>query len=200
MTGSRGEHVEDFIEALKAAFMSSRELTPAIDHFLARLYEGLAAPVRHEKLQSQQLPVCDHLASAYKVARSGPPEIARLASALEDIASTLAWKVRASGGPHSSINWPDGHANAVIIGAGGLQQRGDVMIGASLLAPDVRYPDHNHPPEELYMVMTPGRFQHGGSPWYDLRPGQTFHNVPNIKHAMASGDSPLLAIWTMVNV
>ena len=76
--------------------------------------------------------------------------------------------------------------------------RDDVAVGLSLLAPDVRYPDHSHPTEELYMLLSTGRFQHGEDPWCEPGPGNTFHNLPAIKHAMASGDTPLLAIWTMI--
>jgi hypothetical protein len=62
----------------------------------------------------------------------------------------------------------------------------------------VRYPDHTHPPEELYMVLTAGQFQHGDEDWHKPDIGGTFHNTPGIKHAMASGGTPLLAIWTMI--
>ena len=84
------------------------------------------------------------------------------------------------------------------IGPGGVEERRDVMIGASLLAPNVRYPDHNHAPEEIYLVLTPGRFQHGNSGWFTPGVGGTLHNVPSIKHAMASEDTPFLAMWCLL--
>lgn len=62
-----------------------------------------------------------------------------------------------------------------------------------MLAPHVRYPDHRHPPEEIDLVMTPGRFRHGDSGWFEPGPGGTLHNIPDIDHAMASGATPLLA-------
>lgn len=190
--------VQAFVDALKAAFASTISLPPAAGHFLERLYAGLDAPVHRTGVQPVRRPVCVHLPAACEIARSASLELARLADAFEGISPSLAWEARPSGRPKASSNWPEGHANAVIIGSGGLQERGNAIIGASLLAPDVRYPDHNHPPEELYLVMTPGRFQHGDSAWCEPGQGGTFHNVPNIKHAMASGDVPLLAIWTMV--
>lgn len=73
------------------------------------------------------------------------------------------------------------------------------MIGVSLLAPRVRYPDHNHGPEEVYLVLSPGRFQHGDVGWVEPGIGGTFHNAPGIKHAMASNEAPLLAIWCLWN-
>ena len=107
--------------------------------------------------------------------------------------------VRASGGPFASANWAEGHANSTIVGsASALETRDDIAIGASLLAPNVRYPDHSHAPEEVYLLLTPGRFQHGDSDWMALAPGETLHNEPGIKHAMASADGPLLAFWCLL--
>ena len=76
------------------------------------------------------------------------PELARLARAFEAIEPSLAWMVRASGGPFASANWPEGHANATIIGsASALEIRDDIAIGASLLARNVRYPNHSTLPK-----------------------------------------------------
>ena len=198
MTVERNADLQDFLDALEVAFAAAAKPESQVRAFLAELVPALAAPAAKGNGRPARLPVCDHLPAAFQAARSASPEIARLSSALEKIAPLLAWKARPSGGPHSSANWPEGHANATIVGIGGLEERRDVAVGASLLAPQVRYPDHNHPPEELYMIMTPGRFQHGDGSWCEPGPGGTFHNVPGIKHAMASGDGPLLAIWTMV--
>jgi quercetin dioxygenase-like cupin family protein len=108
---------------------------------------------------------------------------------------SLLWSRRPAGGPFASDNWPDGHANATIVGTEGLEHREDVVIGVSLLAPHVRYPDHNHSPEEVYLILSPGRFRHGESDWFEPGIGGTFYNEPNIVHAMASGEDPLLALW-----
>jgi len=125
--------------------------------------------------------------------------MAALADGFAAIEPRLHWAKRPAGGPFASENWPDGHANAMIIGPVGLERRNDMQIGVSLLAPNVRYPDHNHLPEEVYVVLSPGRFKHGASDWFGRGVGGTFHNVPNVIHAMASDDVPLLAIWTLWN-
>ena len=41
------------------------------------------------------------------------------------------------------------------------------------------------------------RFQHGDSGWFEPGIGGSFYNTPNIKHAMASGEKPLFAIWCL---
>lgn len=198
MSSSRSMELQELVECLKASFAASHA-SPAARAFAGELFIALQTPAAAGKTPPSQLPVCDHLPATLQTVRAASPDLENLAEAFEKIAPYLSWKVRPSGGPQASKNWPEGHANATIIGAGGLEERNDVAIGASLLAPNVRYPDHSHPPEELYLVLTPGRFQHGEEAWCEPGPSGTFHNAPNIKHAMASADGPLLAIWTLIS-
>jgi hypothetical protein len=79
----------------------------------------------------------------------------------------------------------------------GHEPRDDVWVGASLLAPDVRYPDHHHAPEEVYLALSRGKFRHGEDEWFEPGIGGIFHNIPNIKHAMASVATPFFAIWCL---
>jgi hypothetical protein len=134
---------------------------------------------------------------AFAHARRHSPSIARIIDAFDAIEPRLFWAPRKASGPHASANWPEGHANATIVGPGGLEGRSDVHIGVSLLAPHVRYPDHNHSPEEVYLVLSPGRFQHGGSGWFEPGIGGVLYNEPNLQHAMASDAAPLLATWLL---
>lgn len=197
MRQEREQVLQVFIDSLQSAFAAA-PLQPEAKSFTTRLFGALKAVATSGNMPPTQLPVCQHLPAAYATARTAPVQITSLATHFAAIAPRLAWKVRGSGGPNASSNWPGGHANTVIVGIGGLEERDDVAIGASLLAPNVRYPDHTHPPEELYMILTRGNFQHGTDDWCELGPGAAFHNPPGIKHAMASMETPLLAIWTML--
>jgi quercetin dioxygenase-like cupin family protein len=98
---------------------------------------------------------------------------------------------------YASANMAEGHANAVIVGPGGVERRNDVRVGVSLLAPYVRYPDHNHPPDESYLVLSDGDFRQGDGDWFEPGIGGTLYNPPNIVHAMRSGNTPLLAFWLL---
>jgi quercetin dioxygenase-like cupin family protein len=198
MTSGRSAALQAFLDALKLGFGPAETAGLPAAAFVPQLFSALAVPAVAGQGVPSHPPVCQHLPAACGMARVASPELARLIAAFERLFPQLSWKPRASGGPQASANWPDGHANAVIVGSGGLEERSDVAIGASLLAPQVRYPDHTHPPEELYLALTPGRFQHGDSAWCEPGAGGTFHNPPGIVHAMASGDAPLLAIWTMI--
>jgi hypothetical protein len=97
----------------------------------------------------------------------------------------------------ASSNFVLGHANAMVIGPSGLEDRRDVWLGVSLLAPEVRYPDHNHDPEEVYLVLSPGEFRQEEGHWFAPGIGGSVYNRPRIKHAMRSLAGPLFAFWVL---
>jgi hypothetical protein len=85
----------------------------------------------------------------------------------------------------------------MIVGPGGIEEREDLWLGVTLMAPNVRYPDHFHEPEETYLVLSDGEFRQGEGDWFAPGVGGAFYNLPNIKHAMRSGERPLLAFWAL---
>lgn len=117
---------------------------------------------------------------------------------LKALAPCLSWYTRSDTTGTGSPNFPDGHGNAIIVGPDGPAVSSDLWVGVSLLAPEVRYPDHTHPPEELYLVLSDGDFRNAETEWTKPGIGGLFHNPPGIVHAMRSTDKPLLAVWTLV--
>lgn len=192
----RASILREFLSTIEKVF-GVNAVTPEGADAIDRIYGALKAPGSAGTDGPKRLPVCEHLDDALARARDASPSMARVADAFAALEPSLQWTRRATHGPFASDNWPEGHANATIVGPGGLEYREDVIVGVSLLAPHVRYPDHNHGPEEVYLVLSPGRFQHGESSWFEPGIGGTFHNKPNIKHAMASDEAPLLAIWCL---
>jgi hypothetical protein len=186
--------LQDFLTSVAGAFGASA-IGPEAARAVTSIYGALKVPGRGGSPDAKRLPVCRYLDAALATARAASPSLARVADSFAALEPMLRWGPRLGGGPFASDNWPDGHANATIVGPGGLEHREDLVIGASLMAPQVRYPDHNHSPEEVYLALSPGRFQHGVSDWFEPGIGGTFYNTPNIRHAMASGEAPLLALW-----
>ncbi|NND90611.1 MAG: transcriptional regulator [Granulosicoccus sp.] len=118
------------------------------------------------------------------------------AQALRNLAPQLRWWHRPDAAQHGKP-FADGHANTTVIGKGGLEEHDDVWVGISLLAPGIQYPEHHHPPEEVYLVLSRGHWQQGGGDWYEPGIGGLVHNPPDILHAMRSGSTPLLATWCL---
>lgn len=141
------------------------------------------------------LPFCRHaLDGAYSAMALAPSPLPELAAAFAAVESGLTWARRSSSTP-ANQPFHDGHANAMLIGPGGLEQREDVWVGATVMAPGILYPDHSHPPEEVYLAFTEGEWWNAEMDWTRPGPGGLIYNPPGILHAMRSGPAPFLALW-----
>jgi mannose-6-phosphate isomerase-like protein (cupin superfamily) len=116
-----------------------------------------------------------------------------LNAALRAIAPDLTWYRR----PGGDRRFQDSHANTMLLGPNGLEPREDLWIGATLMAPNMDYPVHHHPPEEVYLVLSEGDWWRDGTGWFTPGVGGTLYNQPDIRHAMRSHDRPLFAIWAL---
>lgn len=155
----RDPALQSFVDALLAAYAEVIPGAEAADS-LERIAAALGSPGTRRERAGGRLPVCAHLDAALGV-EPGRPSLRRLVEAFRGIEPDLEWVRRASHDETASENFADGHANAMILGPAGLENRRDIWIGVSLLAPHVRYTDHSHAPEETYLVLSPGAFRHG---------------------------------------
>jgi len=143
---------------------------------------------------AQRLPVCRHFAEAIAVAEAGPEPLPELARTLAQLEPRFAWRRRSNADPGTEPFY-SGHANALIVGPGGLEDRPDVWIGASLMTPRLTYVDHDHPPEEVYLALTPGQWWNAAMDWTSPGAGGLIYNPPGILHNMRAADTPFLALW-----
>ncbi|MBO88490.1 MAG: transcriptional regulator [Rickettsiales bacterium] len=193
----RSQQLQKFLKATQNAFSASGAKMDALvvaDKIfsIADAKSGVAA-----KPDAVELPACKYLGVALESAKAEGGPIANLALALEGIAPHLKWGLRPNG-ENDDATFKACHANAVVVGKDGLEERYDIRIGMSLLAPETRYPDHRHPPEEIYTVLTPGEWKQGTDGKFKSPGiGGFVHNVPNIVHGMRSKDVPLLAVWSL---
>ena len=193
----RSASLARFTRAFHAVAIASNSLPERSIAAAQRMWAALdSAAGQPGDLAPQTLPACRHLDAALATARAGPKALAALADAFQELSPLLHWR-RKTGPGCSDAPFMDGHANTQILGPEGLEQRSDVVLGASLLAPQVTYPDHDHPPEEIYVVMSEGDWFTRASGWYTTGSGGIVHHAPGMVHAMRSGTSPLLAVWCL---
>lgn len=187
--------LQSFIDAALAAY---HEVLPGPEAraSLGRITAALEVAAARRERPGSRLPVCAHLDAALAVETDRPP-VRHLLDCFAAIEPDLEWVRRASHDESASANFVEGHANAVILGPAGLENRRDLWLGVSLLAPRVRYTDHAHAPEETYLVLSDGEFRQGDGAWFSPGIGGSFYNTPFITHAMRSGDTPLLAFWAL---
>ena len=180
----RSTALQDFLTAAETGLQ--RVAGPGSDvvrQVVGRWHQPVAS-----RSHPSRLPVCDWIVPALAM-QDGP-----LARAFARIEGQLTWGRRASADPANLAFW-DGHANAVILGPGGLEDRKDVWVGATVMAPGVLYPDHNHAPAEVYLPLSPGEWWNAGMDWTDPGIGGFIYNPPGILHAMRAGPAPFLALW-----
>ena len=200
MAHHRSAQLQDFLTLAQNAIAARVGTDTSAARAMARVDAACGAVEAHDD-QRQEAgagttpPVCQHLEPAIASLERGPTDLAELARAMRALAPQLVWRPRASADPIFTA----GHANASILGAEAhaIEQRGDVRIGISLVAPGITYPDHHHPPEEVYIVLSGGEWRQNANPWHAPGVGGIVYNPPNIIHAMRAGDEPLLAIWCL---
>jgi hypothetical protein len=197
MTGTgamaRSAALQSFLDGAARAALASARAGSAAERAVEEVFDRCAAKVGAVRGgDGVRLPVCDWLGPA--LAAAADTQRAQVGVALGAIASGLRWTRRSSADPSEPVFW-NGHANAMIMGPGGIEERDDLWIGVTLMAPDITYVDHDHPPEEVYLSLSPGQWWNAEMDWTD--PGMTglIYNPPGIRHAMRSGAKPFLALW-----
>lgn len=182
---TRPPALQAFLDAARQAYLAADPDAPT-RACVDRVFEALETVHPPSAKPVERVAASRFLDDALEPARRAGGDLATLADRIRDLDPLLGWRVRSAGEPTASPSYAQGHANAMIVGPGALEDRPDIWVGLSLLAPDVRYPDHRHPPEEAYLVLTDGQFRHGESGWFTPGVGGTLHNEPGIVHAMRS--------------
>jgi quercetin dioxygenase-like cupin family protein len=196
MPGRRPE-IQAFLDALFPCLAESTADCTSDRAFVADLATRLAEPASAPDRDVVGGPeVLDHLDAALAGLGEASPAIRRLGACFAAIASLVPWSKRRYEGP-AAARFAAGHGNALIIGRGGAEEQEGVVLGVSLMAPHIRYPDHSHPPDELYLVLSEGEWRQGEGEWVRPGIGGTVRNPPGMVHAMRAGARPLLAVWAL---
>ena len=190
---TRPAALQRFLDAAVAAVSGAAAPGSAPERAARKVFDRSRSSAGSVSLaKAERLPVCRHLDMA--LAGAGATAVSAVAGAFRQIEPALRWYRRSTADPNDLVFW-NGHANAVILGPGGIEERSDIWIGVSLMAPQVTYVDHDHPPEEVYLALTPGEWWNTDMDWTDPGVGGLIYNRPGVRHAMRSGASTFLALW-----
>ena len=201
----RSPELQNFLHTLHQAIKAQAADNLQIQAVTSRIMQALETPGTMSDQTPRWLPVCELLdsvcndvnASEDSSTRSLPLDasVVQHAKAMRQLSRQLLWWRRPN--PDSlSEPFATGHANATVVGPRGLEQRNDIWVGISLMAPEICYPVHHHAPEEVYLVLSEGEWQQAGV-WHEPGIGGVVHNPPDVLHAMSSGPRPLLATWCL---
>lgn len=192
----RSATLQAFLASMHATIQTRTHASDPAALAAGRIFAALGKSGTSAPRPPNQAAACRHLEEALLAATQAGRSGTEHASALADLAPDLAWYTR-PGSDTADECFTTGHANATIIGNGGLEECPNVRIGVSLLAPDVHYPDHRHPPEEVYVPLSSGAWRQDDGPWREPGLDGIVYNPPNILHAMRSASAPLLATWCL---
>jgi len=76
---------------------------------------------------------------------------------------------------------------------------GPLNVGLMLVGPNGGYPEHHHPPPEVYLILGgEAHWRYGGSTGFRLRTvGDVVHNHPNDLHEVRTSSLPTVAVWVL---
>jgi hypothetical protein len=151
-------------------------------------YEDIDLQAHKENPLSDLLPQIQH------ASRSLFEPCQNMVNSIIDLAGALPWYQRPVA---NNPEFMAGHVNAQIIGPDGLEVRHDLIVGVTLMRPNIDYPDHQHEPEELYLVLSEGYWRQNNTPWHTPGLGGLVYNPSNVFHGMKSLSTPLIALWCL---
>ncbi|OLL32140.1 transcriptional regulator [Burkholderia sp. SRS-W-2-2016] len=193
---ARPEELTHFIDVAHELFRSHALPDPA-RQLAVKVFERIGQPSDDGKRHARRYPACALLDAALAPLLDARSQLTVAARAIKALEPCIGWQRRTSGA-NGSDGYIDGHVHGMICGPGGMESRYDIQLGFSLLAPRTRYPDHQHPPEEAYVLLSAGQFRQADGDWFDPGIGGGLYNSRNLVHAMRSGDTPLLALWCLL--
>ncbi|SME97355.1 MULTISPECIES: dimethylsulfonioproprionate lyase family protein [unclassified Pseudomonas] len=121
-----------------------------------------------------------------------------LVECIERLLPDAVW-IKRHAALNEDVHFVDRHRHALVIGKGSRIQCDAITLGLMVMAPGVRYPFHNHPPREFYLVLSEGEWYQEGCGWFRPGPGGVVYNPQSIVHTVQSGARPLLALWGLMH-
>ncbi|MBD9541494.1 hypothetical protein IB276_18740 [Ensifer sp. ENS04] len=168
---------------------------PSMSRYTAgKIFHELSKPAPMFGVGGNALPASDYLGQALGVAIKGGGPLAELAKAINSIAPDLRW-YRSRTGPFASINFVRGHAHALMVGPGGMEERDDVHIGATIMAPYGRFPDHRRKHPTVFLALSRAEVRLNDEDWIVRSPGGVFFSDEGQEFAMRCTGNPLLLLW-----
>lgn len=194
---ARPKEIQDFIDAARVLF-AAEALSEGARALAAEVFSRLDRHGDFRFDKRERFPACEWLDQALEPYLSAQDAFGQVARSIKALEPFIGWFRRMTVA-NASDNFLEGHANGMICGPGGIEDRPDLQLGLLVMKPDVRYPDHSHPPEEAYVLMSSGQFRKDRGPWLSPAIGSGIHNAPGAVHAVRSDESPLLTLWCLKN-
>ncbi|AYG59444.1 dimethylsulfonioproprionate lyase family protein [Rhizobium jaguaris] len=178
--------IDDLLQAFHR-YIASRS-----DPILRRFVDGFDWHMDGRTLAAHSLPVVDYVTRLHPPADAAEGE---LFSSLLGAASALHWAQTYSIADFGA-DFLQKYGWVELFGTRGHFVSDEIAGGFLLLGPDVHYPDHHHIAEEIYLPLTDGSLWSKDSQAFLPRwTGEIIHHPSNIRHAMRTERTPLVALY-----
>jgi len=195
---SQHKHIQQKLANLRQHLVLLLQRTNDIDSSgsttLQSVIKRLGTPGNVKNRASQANPLADLLPQIKQANATLPLMCQNMVDNVIELADHLPWYQRPVA---NNQGFMASHVNAQIIGPEGLEVRQDLIVGVTLMRPNIDYPDHHHEPEEIYLVLSDGRWRQDNGDWHTPGLGGLVYNSSDLMHGMKSVNTPLLAIWCL---
>lgn len=123
------------------------------------------------------------------------PSTDRLVSAFAASAQSHHWRQTYSADDFGQ-HFIDRYGYVEIVGPRSFLYSEDMAAGLLMFGPEIQYPAHRHPAEELYVpIAGSARFISNDNEAREGLPGTVIHNRPMDWHGITTGVQPVLIAW-----
>ena len=163
--------------------------------------EGLVSGSQSEVPEARALPATRHLSSLQNLPIS--KNVSPIVDLLIDMQNDLRWRQN----PNYNDNllgkgYMDNYCHSQLVGQEAFYQHPDILLGFYLQGDGLYYPDHNHPAQEVYTVLS-GRAKWrqssevSGGVWQEKQSGDFIFHDSLEYHAMHTDieREPLIALY-----
>ncbi len=148
----------------------------------ARFFQGRIASAAECRFDARPQPV---------TATAAGVDDTELARRFAGFADELPWS--------RSPRWDDGGHERALCVFSEMFELNDVVAGLVYLDAGGTYPEHSHPPQELYLTISgAAEWRFGGAEEFVQMPaGATLYNHPHDRHAIRAGSAPVVAMYVL---
>ncbi len=191
--GHRPSEVQSLITAA-GNLLLAHDVPTMAKYTAGKICHTLSKPGSLYSAGGNTLPAARYLSEALEQARSIGGPLSALAEDIDANVSALRW-YRSKPGPWASVNFVLGHAHALVVGPGGIEERDDVHLGVTVMAPYSRFPDHRRKHPTVFLALSRVEVRSNESDWVVLPPGGIFFSDEGTEIAIRCTGNPLLLLW-----
>lgn len=189
----RSELLQRFIDGLGDVVLS--QSTPTMARFEgAKVVHLLQSPGRSKLTDCRTIPCPLHNDLTAVLSGMAPTPMMRgLKHAVGALSDSVSW-VRADGGPYANADFERCNAQAILAGPGGLEERQDLLITLTLMAPYTRFPDRHTAHPCVFLALSDGEFLSPAGDWSLVETGMPFYHPAARVFAMRCTSRPMLTV------